>query len=173
MEWQEIVQHAEDGELHIADVKTDDGWVIEFQHSNIKPEERRSREAFYPKLIWVVDGVRRKTDKARFQKALDESVAPFPEYAQLRKVRSHGGALLRDWAGSRAHVFFDFGDKQALWWLLPNTNDINAYVTRISRAQFIAAHRQTGTQSDYDFDSVGEELIGLVSDYESYCRARR
>jgi hypothetical protein len=34
-EWQEIVHLAGDGERHIADVKTGDGWVIEFQHSYI------------------------------------------------------------------------------------------------------------------------------------------
>jgi len=40
-DWQEHVQHAETGERHIADVKTSRGWVIEFQHSYLKPEERR------------------------------------------------------------------------------------------------------------------------------------
>ena len=36
--WQEVIHQADDGERHIADVKTDRGWVIEFQHSFIKPE---------------------------------------------------------------------------------------------------------------------------------------
>lgn len=45
----------ESGEKHIADVKTDSGWVLEFQHSNINPKERLSRNSFYPKLVWVVD----------------------------------------------------------------------------------------------------------------------
>jgi competence protein CoiA len=36
-EWQEIVHWAEDGEKHIADVKTGRGWVIEFQHSYFAP----------------------------------------------------------------------------------------------------------------------------------------
>jgi competence protein CoiA len=45
--WQEVIQHSADGEKHIADVRTERGWVIEFQHSRIKPEERRSRNAFY------------------------------------------------------------------------------------------------------------------------------
>ena len=58
-EWQEVIHYAENGEKHIADVKTDQGWVIEFQHSHIKPDERGSREDFYGKLIWVVDGNRR------------------------------------------------------------------------------------------------------------------
>src|SRR5271169_1319312 len=39
---QEIVQRAEDGEKHVADVKTEGGVVIEFQHSNLRQEERES-----------------------------------------------------------------------------------------------------------------------------------
>ncbi len=88
-------------------MKTGDDWVIEFQHSYIKPEERRSREAFYPKLVWVVDGLRRKRDEAGLQRAWEESVTPFGANAPVRQVWSQEGALLRDWAGSRAHVFFD------------------------------------------------------------------
>jgi competence protein CoiA len=45
---------------HIADVRTIGGWVIEFQHSTLNPDERRSREKFYQRLIWVVDGTKRK-----------------------------------------------------------------------------------------------------------------
>ncbi len=171
VDWQEIVHHAEDGERHIADVKTGDDWVIEFQHSYIKPEERRSRENFYPKLVWVIDGLRRKTDVPGFQGALEQGTQIVANFPAL-KVRSEKGALLRDWAGSRAHVFFDFGDELGLWWLAPNAGDVWAYVVRISRAEFIAAHRRTGTQSGQDFESFGEGLIGLVSDYESYCRTQ-
>lgn len=40
-----------------------------------------------------------------------------------RVVWSDEGALLRDWVGSRAHVFFDLGDEQVLWWLAPNPNN--------------------------------------------------
>jgi len=109
VDWQEIVHHAEDGERHIADVKTDDEWVIEFQHSYIRPEERRFRESFYPKLVWVIDGLRRKTDVPGFQGALEQGTQIVANFPAL-KLRSKKGALLRDWAGSRAHVFFDFGD---------------------------------------------------------------
>jgi len=45
------------GEKHIADVKTDNGIVIEFQHSSISSKEIKSREEFYgEKMIWVLDG---------------------------------------------------------------------------------------------------------------------
>ena len=171
VEWQEIVHHAEDGERHIADVKTGDDWVIEFQHSYIKPEERRSREAFYQKLIWVVDGLRRKNDVPGFQGALEQGTQIVANFPAL-KLQSKKGALLRDWAGSRAHVFFDFGDKHTLWWLSPNAGDTLAYVIRISRTEFISAHLRMGTNGAQDFASLAEGLIGLVSDYESYCRAQ-
>jgi len=171
IDWQEVVHHAEDRERHIADVKTSDDWVIEFQHSYINPEERRSREDFYPKLVWVVDGLRRKTDVAGFQSALEQGTPIVANFPAL-KVQSNKGALLRDWAGSPAHVFFDFGGQKGLWWLLPNADEKRAYVVRVSRAEFIANHRQGGTDGANDFDSFAEGLIGLVSDYESYCRAQ-
>ena len=66
-EWQEIIQRDESGEKHIADVKTSSGWTIEFQHSAISKEERDSRDYFYNKLIWIVDGTRRKTDFEQFK----------------------------------------------------------------------------------------------------------
>ena len=53
VEWQEVVHRADDGEKHIADVKTDQDCVIEFQHTYIKPDERRSREECYKNIVWV------------------------------------------------------------------------------------------------------------------------
>lgn len=44
------------GDLHRADVHTPCGTTLEFQNSPISIEELRSREAFYPKLIWVLNG---------------------------------------------------------------------------------------------------------------------
>jgi competence CoiA-like predicted nuclease len=56
-EWQEVVHLSDDGEKHIADVKTPNGLVVEFQHSAISAEEKLSRETFYKNMIWVVDGL--------------------------------------------------------------------------------------------------------------------
>ncbi|MDQ7947413.1 MAG: competence protein [Pedobacter sp.] len=44
------------GQLHRADIFTPCGTTIEFQNSPIALHELQSREAFYPKLIWVVNG---------------------------------------------------------------------------------------------------------------------
>jgi hypothetical protein len=100
-------------------VKTGDGWVIEFQHSYLKPEERRSREAFYPKLIWVVDGTRRKRDRAQLIKAWNDGVALAP---YLRKAFSDHCGLLREWTGSSALVFLDLGDEHVLYLLFAKSS---------------------------------------------------
>ncbi|WP_235528609.1 competence protein [Pedobacter sp. Leaf194] len=44
------------GELHRADVYTPCGTAIEFQNSPISVAEMKSREAFYPKMIWILNG---------------------------------------------------------------------------------------------------------------------
>lgn len=48
------------GYYHRADVFTSCGTAIEFQNSPICLEELQSREAFYPNLLWVVNGTKFK-----------------------------------------------------------------------------------------------------------------
>lgn len=55
LQWQEIPQWDEDGEKHIADVKTVAGVVLEFQNSPMTLEEMQSRERFYKNMVWVVN----------------------------------------------------------------------------------------------------------------------
>lgn len=105
IDWQEKIQWAVDGEKHIADVKTARHRVIEFQNSSIKREERRAREAFYEKMVWVVNGLRRKRDKAISMRTMH----PWDHTAQTYVVASALCALTRDWLRSDAPVFFDFG----------------------------------------------------------------
>ena len=160
-ECQEVVDHAEDGERHIADVKTSDGWVIEFQHSYIIPGERRSRDEFYEKLVWVVDGTRRKRDRAQFLSTFDESL-PIAKDSRVRKVPLVEGALLRDWAGSIAHVFFDFGDEHDLYWVLPVRHDFWAYVFPITRTKFLELHRPAATEEDRGFDWAEKLVVAHI-----------
>src|SRR5262245_27498151 len=63
---QEVRHIAKDGEIHRADVKTEFDVVLEFQHSPLSEVERVSREQFYGNMIWVVNGQRRKRDRAHF-----------------------------------------------------------------------------------------------------------
>jgi len=57
IECQEVIHHdPKTNEKHVADVKTLKGMVIEFQNSFITVEELRSRETFYGKMFWIVNG---------------------------------------------------------------------------------------------------------------------
>lgn len=47
---------AHKGDFHRADIFTPSGHTIEFQNSPINLAELKSREAFYPNLIWVLNG---------------------------------------------------------------------------------------------------------------------
>lgn len=47
-------------EFHRADIHTSNGITIEFQNSSMNSDELQSRERFYPKLIWVVNGLKFK-----------------------------------------------------------------------------------------------------------------
>lgn len=165
-DWQEVVHQATDGERHIADVKTGDGWVIEFQHSYIKPEERRSREAFYPKLIWVVDGTRRKRDRTQLINAWNDGV-PIGKSAVIRKAFSDDCGLLREWVGGNAPVLFDLGEMEALWWLFAKGTNGSAYLHLFARAQFIECHRSTASESAREFEQFANDIPKLIADYES------
>lgn len=143
-EWQEIIQIDKNSVKHIADVKTNEGWVLEFQHSYLKPDERKARNIFYGKLVWIVDGLRRSRDKTQFFESLNE-LRPVWENPLIRKVYLDNGALLRDWSRNPAPVLFDFGDDM-LWCLLPVKQDWWGYVAAFPRHKFIELHNKTPEQ---------------------------
>lgn len=160
-EWQEVIHEAEEGEKHIADVKTAREWVIEFQRSPINPEERRSREAFYKKLIWVVDGTRRKKDRDQFSKAIN-SGAPVRAYPNMRRIIADECALLREWSSSASRVFLDFGEGAIIWWLLAKGAGKPIYAMPFPRIQFINNHLG---QTD-EFDELEKLAEGLAANTE-------
>lgn len=144
-EWQEAVLHAEDGERHIADVRTPDGRVVEFQHSRIRSDERHARESFYQTMVWVVDGRARKRDLSSFEKTR-YPVRSVPAFYSGFAMEC---ALLRDWADRPVDVFFDFGDRQEdslsfgapiLWQLHPNA-ERRVILTPIRVVDFVDALR--------------------------------
>ena len=169
VDWQEVTHKAESGEKHIADVKTDQGWVLEFQHSYLKLEERQARDAFYyPKLIWIVDGTRRKRDKTQFIKALNDG-AWFHKQLRIPRVFIDECALVREWVGCRAPVFFDFNEgnieKDAwLWCLLPGNTDKHAYIGPYQRAVLTELHCNEAAQKWQDFVGFYQDFPKLVSD---------
>lgn len=169
--WQEIVQKDDRGEKHIADVKTDRGWVIEFQHSYIRPEERRARDAFYTKLIWVVDGARRKRDSAQLLDAWEGGV-PVGVRSHIRRIRADECMLLREWSGSSAPTFLDLGKERPLACLVTTSASGWAYVAPFPRAEFVHIHVGGLTQAAQDFDRFVHDLNGLVTNYESSLRTQ-
>ncbi|HTE39707.1 MAG TPA: competence protein CoiA family protein [Steroidobacteraceae bacterium] len=168
--WQEVVHHADDGEKHIADVKTDAGWVIELQHSYIKPDERRSRDVFYQKLVWVVDGKRRKTDEKQFAVVWEKSTQVGPQ-PHIRKTAIGNCSLLREWAESRGLIFIDFGG-QNLWWVFAKSEDESVYIAPLARSVFVHIYLNGATGEARKFERLVSELDGFVLKYEADCRAQ-
>lgn len=114
-EWQEIVHFAPNGEKHISDVKTPSGLVIEFQHSQISPEEQKAREDFYGGMIWIVDGTRLKRDRPRFEDELRRHAF----YYQWHKATPHIAVFPKKWVSCGSTVYFDFGYRDRLVCLPP------------------------------------------------------
>jgi competence protein CoiA len=143
IEWQEVVHFDDSGEKHIADVKTQNEWVLEFQHSFLNSKERLSRNTFYTKLIWVVDGLRRKKDKSQFQRVLKEESTAVNGEPYITQVRFPDECrLLKEWSNSSSLVFFDFQEKNwsnqsILWLLFPNNSLRNMFLSPVPRNELI------------------------------------
>jgi len=159
--WQEIVHRSDSGEKHIADVKTDHGWVVEFQNSYLKPEERRSRDGFYPKLVWVVNGATRKRDSEQFRRALNQGT-PLGSNARIRIHFPEESAILREWSGSPAPVFIDFGTGPTLWWILAQMPNGSVDVAPYARADLIEILRNGGTPKAREFEAFVDSLRGTT-----------
>ncbi|AVS68140.1 hypothetical protein C8245_22960 [Paracidovorax avenae] len=108
-DWQEVpARDPATGELHIADVKTLHGLVVEFQHSNIHPDEVQARENFYDNMVWVVDGRKSESDLSFFRLGLAYNQAGEGLHRKYGRSR-----LFHRWH-TRKPVFLDFG-ADGLW----------------------------------------------------------
>jgi len=147
--WQEISHSSENGEKHRADVKTDRGVILEFQHSFLPRDEQKSRENFYPKMVWVVSGRRRKRDRKQFFACFDARRVVNAE-PRIVSVLWKEGALLREWGASRVPVYFDFGDSEpddavrfdtpTLWRLNPCGPNGRSYLAAVPKTLFLHCH---------------------------------
>jgi len=149
-EWQEIIRHDESGEKHIADVMTERGQVIEFQHSYLPAQERESRERFYKKMIWLVNGLRLRNDRRRFFESGNLFRVPFS--VDVFVTRNPERCMPSAWVSCTNPVLFDFegfappysapdAPQGKLWCLLPGRIDGYAVVAAVSRTWFMDAAR--------------------------------
>lgn len=133
-DWQEVIQYDDvTGEKHIADIRTDQGIAIEFQHSHLSPHERRAREQFYGDLIWVVDGTRLKRDLPRFLDGMRRARRTPTSFLFLHPFPKE--LFSANWLESSVPVFFDFGTN-FLFCLLPKAEHAPA-VVRVTREEFV------------------------------------
>jgi hypothetical protein len=154
--WQEVpFIDPSSEERHRADIKTDEGWILEFQHSYLKPEERRARNDFYKRIIWVVDGLRRKNDKKQFDDIVKNSTAANKD-GLIKQVRCHDECrLLNEWKDNNALVFFDF-QQPVIWFLFPGTLSSKAYLSHLQRDKFIEMHNNN------QFNNLVERIIDPI-----------
>ncbi|KAA2217215.1 competence protein CoiA [Maribacter flavus] len=150
--WQEIsLTDERSGEKHIADVRTDNNLVIEFQHSFLDPQERNSREQFYKNMVWIIDGTRLKRDYPRFLnewKSGSTSEVQKTEKPGIFKIWFPEFCFPKAWLNSAVPVIFDFygdgtlddpeGMRNSLYCLFPQVGK-HARVAEISRNAFLQA----------------------------------
>jgi len=191
-EWQESSHiDSSSGEKHIADIKTDKGLVIEFQHSSIKPTEVQCREAFYKNMVWVIDGARLKRSYPCFCKG----------FSGLRSSKIPGIFLSllpnkcfpESWVHSSVPVYFDFqcADpidqtdrlRDPLWCLFPGRMAGFAVVAGVPREDFIkfsstnpdllfAREMLENISKLFQLQRAGVERYPLVAPYRQYPRRR-
>lgn len=175
VEWQEVVHvDGNTNEKHIADIKTDAGLVIEFQHSAITSQEMQSREAFYQNMVWVVDGARLKRDFPRFRsgfldcrKIVDGIFLSFVPEACFPK----------SWLANNAPVLLDFmplyGNDNLdpwcvpLWCIFPKKDKDHVVFAGIARESFI----DLAIKEPHLL--LGEELLNKISQAKSIEEKKR
>lgn len=139
-DWQEVpLRDPASGELHIADVRTPEGLVLEFQRSTIKPEEVRARETFYRNMVWVVDGCRSDFDRFNFSNGLARLDAQ--GVAQFRWIGR--GSLLSKWH-TTIPVFIDFGD-HGFWRIIRYDPAVKSGLALAVNPDAFASHVSSGT----------------------------
>ena len=111
----EAILDEQTGEIHIADIKTPDELVVEFQHSAISPTDRVAREQFYENMIWVVDGSINKNNYKRFVKMYQKMSFKFKKDMEIPfslYSLSDSDFFNQNWLPDKIPVFFDFRNIQ-------------------------------------------------------------
>lgn len=120
-QWREVGHVAANGEVHRADVETPRGLVLEFQHSALSDVELRAREAFYPELVWVLDG-RPFRNQFEFYHALPHPDSPLAadivwSQASPRLYGTQSGIFFRvsEWERDEGRVAASKADVKGGW----------------------------------------------------------
>jgi competence protein CoiA len=172
-ECHEVVHFADDGEKHVADIKTPGGLVIEFQHSAMSVDEKNAREKFYKNMIWIVDGTRLKTDKARFKNVFSSDQRAFEKWQTLTPEQ----IFPKSWLNRSVPVYFDTGDTNHLICLLPKASpqwldkyyDFVVVPNTIFRSNFVEILDKYGNDffTQYPEDFYIDLLVQDLADLDS------
>lgn len=125
-EWQEVGSRDDHGELHIADVRTPAGLVVEFQHSYLKSAEAIKRTEFHNPILWVVDATRRPTDIDQFTRSLKDAQKHHVDGGTVYQIYwAEEVRLFREWSGMNVIIAFDLGTEDV--WLLRRIQQGSVY----------------------------------------------
>ena len=134
IEWQEVPARDDTGELHIADIKRDDGLVVEFQNSPINPVEVVTRTRFYGNIVWIINGTRRKSDLPQYREMVSYHYPKRFDGVDVYTVHAHETRLLKEWGSIVPYVGFDFGGDTLC--LLTNGQNRLRYLFDIQKDKF-------------------------------------
>ena len=144
-DWQEVLLvDPATNEKNIADIQTPTGFVLEFQHSHIKDEEKTAREKFYKNMVWVVDGANWKKIESFFENKFRIDQYDYETNFSLI------------WANASVPTIYDFYDAQSaenaskwheyLFVCFPYRDWVGFYVVPIKRQNFIKIAREDRLQ---------------------------
>jgi hypothetical protein len=136
-DWQEVIVKGRNDDLHIADVKTKVGLIVEFQHSYLTEIEQEEREQFYGNMIWVVDGCNGNSgygslmENIQFWLVRDGSLnRPGVKFNPLI------AKITKRWHTSHRPVFIDFGGS-TLWSISVSRFGWAKYALEIRKDDFV------------------------------------
>ena len=112
----------ENGSANWADAVVGENFVIEFQHSGMKEEERAAREKYYTEkaggMVWIVDAYKPRYLK-RLEKIELSAYTDIPSKEPFRYVLFPEEAFNELWIDRPVGVIFDYGPDKDLFYLLP------------------------------------------------------
>jgi hypothetical protein len=143
-DWQEVIVKGENGELHIADVRTPLGLSVEFQHSPIPEDEREVREEFYGDMIWVLDGTLGNQGYGNFMENIRFWQQREPSAGQIgARFNPMLAKITKRWITARRPVLIDFGGN-TLWSISVKRDGWAKYALEVKKDFFVSSVIQNG-----------------------------